>query len=327
MRRSFAIAVVASLLLHVLPLVTFLLWHEPARMVTEQPVPPPPTEQGAVELMMVEQEGAGEPQTAPQEPPQEAPQEPSREETPPEPPATPPPAPTVADSLPLPPPPPPFPPPELPELPEPPPPPPPPPELSELPEPPPPPPPELSELPEPPPPPPPPPEAPELPEPPSPPPEPPPVPERPDAPPPRQPDPQPRPARDRPDPKATTANASPAREAMAPEFNLGGTDSPSNAIVLGDAVIPASPDNQSRNRPPIYPIEATRRGQQGTVTLLIHVSPLGVSLGADVLQSSGYPLLDRAALDAIATWRFRPAVRNGTPVPFDMPMRFTFALE
>ena len=309
MRRSFAIAVVASLLLHVLPLVTFLLWHEPARMVTEQPAPPPPTEQGTVELLMVEQEGAGEPQTAPQEPP--------REETTPEPPAAPPPATIVADSLPLPPPPPP----EASKLPEPP--PPPPPELPELPEPPPPP-PELSEIPERPPRP---RELPELPEPSSPPPEPPPVPERPDAPPPRQPDPEPRPARERLDSKTRTANAAPAREAMAPEFNLGGTDSPSNAIVLGDAVIPASPDNQSRNRPPIYPIEATRRGQQGTVTLLIHVSPLGVSLGADVLQSSGYPLLDRAALDAITTWRFRPAVRNGTPVPFDMPMRFTFALE
>ena len=317
MRRSFAIAVVASLLLHVLPLVTFLLWHEPARMVTEQPAPPPPTEQGTVELLMVEQEGAGEPQTAPQEPP--------REETTPEPPAAPPPATIVADSLPLPPPPPPFPPPEASRLPEPPPPPPPPPELSDLPEPPPPPPLELSDLPRPPPPP---PELPEIPKPPSPLPEPPPpVPERPDAPPPRQPDPEPRPARERPDAKTTTANAAPAREAIAPEFKLGGTDSPSNAIVLGDAVIPASPDNQSRNRPPIYPIEATRRGQQGTVTLLIHVSPLGVSLGAGVLQSSGYPLLDRAALDAITTWRFRPAVRNGTPVPFEMPMRFTFALE
>ncbi len=309
MRRSLAIAVVASLLLHVLPLVTFLLWHEPARVVSEQPIEPATTEQGAVELMMVEQEGAGEPQAAPQEPP--------REETLPEPPAAPPPAPTVADSLPLPPPPPP----EASKLPEPP--PPPPPELPELPEPPPPP-PELSEIPERPPRP---RELPELPEPSSPPPEPPPVPERPDAPPPRQPDPEPRPARERLDSKTRTANAAPAREAMAPEFNLGGTDSPSNAIVLGDAVIPASPDNQSRNRPPIYPIEATRRGQQGTVTLLIHVSPLGVSLGADVLQSSGYPLLDRAALDAITTWRFRPAVRNGTPVPFDMPMRFTFALE
>ncbi len=273
MRRSLAIAVVASLLLHVLPLVTFLLWHEPARIVTDQPIEPAPTEQGAVELMMVEQEGAGEPQAAPQEPSQDPP----REETTPAPPAAPPPAPIIADSLPLPPPPPP---------------------------------PELSEIPEPPPPPPAPPE-----------------PERPDAAPPEQPDPVPRPKQERPESTAVTANTTPAREAAAPEFNLGGTDSPSNAIVLGDNVIPASPDNQSRNRPPIYPIEATRRGQQGTVTLLIHVSPLGVSMGADVLQSSGYPMLDRAALDAITTWRFRPAVRNGTPVSFDMPMRFTFALE
>ncbi len=126
---------------------------------------------------------------------------------------------------------------------------------------------------------------------------------------------------------ATQSTPTPPRQATAPEFNLGGTDSPSNAIVLGDSVIPASPDDHARNRPPVYPIEASRRGQQGTVTLLIHVSPLGVAVGADVLQSSGHTLLDRAAQDAVMTWRFRPAVRNGAPVPFDMAMRFIFALE
>ena len=291
MRRSLAIAVVASLLLHVLPLVTFLLWHEPARIVTGKPIEPAPTEQGAVELMMVEQEGAGEPQAAPQE----APQEPPREETTPAPPAEPPPAPILADVLPLPPP---APPPELaPAGPTP---------LPLPPPPPPPPPPDLAETPEPPPP---------------------AAPERPDSPPPDQVEPEPPTPQDRPEPKTTPANTAPPRQAAAPEFNLGGTDSPSNAIVLGDNVIPASPDNQSRNRPPIYPIEATRRGQQGTVTLLIHVSPLGIAVGSDVLQSSGHTLLDRAAQDAVTAWRFRPAVRNGTPVPFDMPMRFTFALE
>ena len=107
-------------------------------------------------------------------------------------------------------------------------------------------------------------------------------------------------------------------------FNLGGTESQSNAIVVGDQILPARADDRARNRPPLYPLEAARRRQQGTVIVIIHVSPEGLAAGADIAQSSGYPLLDQAAREAVLTWRFVPAVRGGIPIPFDMPMRFVF---
>jgi protein TonB len=110
-------------------------------------------------------------------------------------------------------------------------------------------------------------------------------------------------------------------------ISLAGTDSLSNAIVQGEAVIPARPDDAYRNRPPIYPRDAARRGQQGAVLVVIHVSPAGAAMGADIVESSGYPLLDKAALDAVLTWRFRPAASRDGTVAFDMPMRFVFALE
>jgi len=119
-----------------------------------------------------------------------------------------------------------------------------------------------------------------------------------------------------PQPKAPTADV--------PVFNLGGTDSESNAIVSGDQVIPASPDDAARNRPPVYPQQAAMLHQQGTVTVVIHVSPQGTTEGIDILQGSGHILLDRAVLDAVRNWRFLPAVKDGQPVPFDMPMRFVF---
>jgi protein TonB len=109
--------------------------------------------------------------------------------------------------------------------------------------------------------------------------------------------------------------------------NLGGTDSESNALASGDGVIPASPDNRHRNRPPPYPDSAALRGEHGAVTLLIHISPLGVAAGADVMESSGHASLDDAALQAVRSWRFVPAVKDGQPVPFDMPMRFVFSLN
>lgn len=121
--------------------------------------------------------------------------------------------------------------------------------------------------------------------------------------------------------KAKDANA------QAPlSVNLGGTDSESNAIASGDDIIPAKPDNRSRNRPPVYPVEAAQRGQHGNVVLLIHVSREGGTAGVDVMKSSGYAVLDEAARDAVSVWRFVPAIKDGMPVPFDMAMDFRFEL-
>lgn len=130
-----------------------------------------------------------------------------------------------------------------------------------------------------------------------------------------------------PPPPATPPAPPPAQQASALTMNLAGTDSETNAIVTGENIIPASPDDRTRNRPPIYPVEAARRGQQGTVIVVINVSPLGLTAGAEVVRSSGYPSLDKAVLDAVWTWRFRPAIRDGLAVPFDMPMQFVFSAQ
>ena len=133
-----------------------------------------------------------------------------------------------------------------------------------------------------------------------------------------------------PTPQAPPAKAAPAadRPQPAPEINLGGTDSESNAIVLlGPDVIPATPDKKARNRPPLYPEDAARRGQQGTVLLVIHVGPSGLPSAVGVERSSGYPMLDKSAIDAVTKWTFVPAVKDGLPVAFDFHMNFTFAFE
>jgi protein TonB len=118
------------------------------------------------------------------------------------------------------------------------------------------------------------------------------------------------------------------RAPEAPQIDLAGNDSETNAIVIaGPNVIPASIDAKSRNREPVYPLEAARRAEQGAVILLIHVSPDGLPAGVDVAQSSGYVLLDRAARDAVWGWHFLPAVRDGRPIPFDMQIRVVFQLD
>lgn len=131
-----------------------------------------------------------------------------------------------------------------------------------------------------------------------------------------------------PPPAPPPAASPPAPDAdLSPHINLGGTDSLSNVLVTGERVIPAGPDPKVHNREPVYPDEAVRRGEQGQVVLLIHVTADGLAGQVDIERSSGFRLLDRAARDAVATWRFVPAVENGQPVPSSMSMRVVFQLN
>jgi periplasmic protein TonB len=117
------------------------------------------------------------------------------------------------------------------------------------------------------------------------------------------------------------------RAQEAPQISLGGTDSDTNAIATGPNLIPASVDTKFRNKDPVYPLEASIRGEHGAVTLLIHVSPEGLASDVDIAQSSGYTALDRAARDAVLKWHFLPAVRDGKPIEFEMPLRVVFRVD
>ena len=84
--------------------------------------------------------------------------------------------------------------------------------------------------------------------------------------------------------------------------------------VTGDNVVPASPDSANLNKPPIYPIIAQERGEQGAVGLIVTVAPDGHAAAVDVVSSSGYKLLDDEARRAVSRWHFRPEMRDGHPV-------------
>jgi TonB family protein len=143
--------------------------------------------------------------------------------------------------------------------------------------------------------------------------------------------PQPAQARAEP-PKEPAKEAEKPAEAPPPEpppakaltFDLEGTDSDTDAMVVQGRILPASPDDRFRNRLPSYPDDAVRRREHGDVILVIHVSPAGVASGVDVVQSSGSASLDRAAVTAVMRWRFHPAMKDGQQIPFDMPFRFDF---
>ena len=76
---------------------------------------------------------------------------------------------------------------------------------------------------------------------------------------------------------------------------------------------------------PRYPRGALRRGESGEVLLRIQVDARGVPSQVDVASSSGSRDLDRAAVAAARRWRFRPAMRDGSPVAgvVNVPIAFT----
>jgi len=78
------------------------------------------------------------------------------------------------------------------------------------------------------------------------------------------------------------------------------------------------------NASPRYPEIARRRGYEGEVLLSVMVSVDGTVGEVTVKKPSGHPILDRAAVRAVAAWEFEPARRMGVPVPLsvDIPVRF-----
>ncbi len=79
-----------------------------------------------------------------------------------------------------------------------------------------------------------------------------------------------------------------------------------------------------RNPPPVYPVAARRRGYEGTVVLEVLVSALGTVDDLRVFRSSGFKLLDQAAMRAVKSWLFEPGRREGHAVAMwvKVPVRF-----
>lgn len=102
------------------------------------------------------------------------------------------------------------------------------------------------------------------------------------------------------------------------------TESPTVTTTLdtGSAVVQREPvirppriDSRRPLVQPEYPMSAIRQEWQGRILLRLRIGPDGRVLAAEVLTSSGHPVLDQAAVQtALREWRFLPALRDDEPV-------------
>ena len=101
------------------------------------------------------------------------------------------------------------------------------------------------------------------------------------------------------------------------------TEAPSTASSTLPVYI-TDPDYRSPPRPPTYPQRAVRFGQEGTAMVRAQLSERGDVIDVELRESSGHALLDKAALNAVRQWLFKPATRDGRAVlaTVDLPVHF-----
>jgi protein TonB len=81
-----------------------------------------------------------------------------------------------------------------------------------------------------------------------------------------------------------------------------------------------------RYKPP-YPEQARAQRLDGLVLLLVSVDEDGHVTSACLRQGCGHAVLDRAALEAVRSWKFTPARQGGRTISatVEIPIRFNFS--
>ena len=146
-------------------------------------------------------------------------------------------------------------------------------------------------------------------------------------------EPMPEPERAIDEPKPLPQPRAPVRKprVAAPVRRPTQVTAPSAAASNPGSGVASNPGRSTSARPryrsnpkPNYPAESRRAGQQGVVLITVQVSAAGNAASVQVSRSSGFPLLDSAALQAVRQWTFEPARAAGIPIAsqVEVPVRF-----
>jgi len=88
--------------------------------------------------------------------------------------------------------------------------------------------------------------------------------------------------------------------------------------------LPSTDADYLHNPKPAYPAMSRRLGETGKVVVRTLIGADGVAQQAEVLRSSGFERLDRAAVETALKWRYVPGKRSGIPEAmwFNVPLVF-----
>lgn len=103
------------------------------------------------------------------------------------------------------------------------------------------------------------------------------------------------------------------------------------APVAAPPLLPVTPPETSAgyadNPLPQYPAISRRLGEEGRLQVRVCVRVDGTVSSATVSKSSGFERLDRATVEALRQWRFKPAHRGDEPVPGCVAVPWNWSLN
>jgi protein TonB len=105
-----------------------------------------------------------------------------------------------------------------------------------------------------------------------------------------------------------------------PKFAMKGGDD----VFGGDLDSPPTPVNKL---PPTYPSSLLSKGIGGRVLVTCTVDAEGRVTGTSIKQSSGHPDLDKAAVNAVNKWKFKPATKGGRKIKATCVVPFNFEVK
>ena len=91
--------------------------------------------------------------------------------------------------------------------------------------------------------------------------------------------------------------------------------------------VPVTQPNFAVQATHVYPTEAARRHQQGTVVLILYINGSGALDKIEIVKSSGFPLLDEAAVREMKLSKFQPAMDGAIPIRSRAQASVTYRLE
>lgn len=79
--------------------------------------------------------------------------------------------------------------------------------------------------------------------------------------------------------------------------------------------------------PVVYPSVARVMALEGRVILKVNISDKGTVTDTEIIKSSGYEILDKAAVNSVIKWRFIPAQINGKAIASNIVVPIKFQIE
>jgi protein TonB len=109
-----------------------------------------------------------------------------------------------------------------------------------------------------------------------------------------------------------------------PRFGRGSGGGDGEDLMSGELDSAPSPTSKTQ---PIYPATLLKNGVGGKVLVSCTIDATGKIVGTSIKSSSGHPDLDKAAINAVNRWKFKPGTKGGKKVKSVVLVPFNFEVK